>query len=201
MISPDQIEYKVLPVTGPEEQKPSLHSRVRRCVGHDHTYPERRPMMKHLPLFVLAATAMLATPVLAQEAANTNMEIFMQKVKADKKLLVANNMELSDAEAKGFWLVYDAYQKDLEQVNLRLGSLIKEYGDAYNKGPIPNDTAKKLLNDYLAVEEAELKLRRSYAEKMGKVLTATKVARYIQIESKVRAVVRFGLAAAIPLVY
>ena len=157
--------------------------------------------MNSLPLFVLAATAMLATPVMAQEAANTNMEIFMQKIKADKKLLVATNMELTDAEAKGFWPVYDAYQKELEQVNLRLGKVIKEYADAYNKGPVPNDTAKKLLNDALGVEEAELKLKRSYAEKMGKVLTATKVARYIQIENKVRAAVRFGLAAAIPLVY
>ena len=157
--------------------------------------------MKSLPIFVLAATAMIATPVMAQEAANTNMEIFMQKVKADKKLLVATNMELTDAEAKGFWPVYDAYQKDLEQVNMRLGKVIKEYADAYNKGPVPNDTAKKLLNDALAVEEAELKLKRSYAEKMEKVLTATKVARYIQIENKVRAAVRFGLAATIPLVY
>ena len=101
--------------------------------------------MKRLPLFVLAATAMLVTPVMAQEAANANMEIFMQKVKADKKLLVATNMELTDAEAKGFWPVYDAYQKDLEQVNLRLGNVIKEYADSYNKGPVPNDTAKKLL--------------------------------------------------------
>jgi len=158
-------------------------------------------MMKRLPIFVLAATAIFATPVIAQEAANTNMEIFMQKVKADKKLLVATNMELTDAEAKGFWPLYDAYQKDLEQVNGRLGKVIKEYADAYNKGPVPNDTAKRLLNDALGVEEAELKLKRSYAEKVEKVLPATKVARYIQIENKVRAAVRFGLAAAIPLVY
>lgn len=157
--------------------------------------------MKRLSIFVLAATAILATPVIAQEAANTNMEIFMQKVKADKKLLVATNMELTDAEAKVFWPLYDAYQKELEQVNVRLGNVIKEYADAYNKGPVPNDTAKKLLNDALAAEEAELKLKRSYAEKMGKVLPATKAARYIQIENKVRAAVKFGLAAAIPLVY
>jgi len=110
-------------------------------------------------------------------------------------------MELTDAEAKAFWPLYDAYQKDLEQVNGRLGKVIKEYADAYNKGPVPNDTAKRLLNDALAVEEAELKLKRSYAEKVEKVLPATKVARYIQIENKVRAAVRFGLAAAIPLVY
>ena len=156
--------------------------------------------MKRLPILVLAATAMLATPVMAQEAANTNMEIFMQKVKADKKLLVATNMELTDAEAKGFWPLYDAYQKELDQVNGRLGNVIKEYAEAYNKGPVPNDTAKKLLNDALAADEAELKLKRSYAEKMGKVLPATKAARYIQIENKVRAAVKFGLAAAIPLV-
>ena len=157
--------------------------------------------MKSLPIFVLAATAMLATPVIAQEAANTNMEILMQKVKADKKLLVATNMELTDGEAKGFWPLYESYQKELAQVNQQLGNVIKEYADAYNKGPVPNDKAKKLLNDALAVEEAELKLKRSYAEKMGKVLPATKVARYIQIENKVRAAVRFGLAAGIPLVY
>lgn len=157
--------------------------------------------MKRLSLMVLAAAAMLTTPVIAQEAANTNMEILMQKVKADKKLLVANNMELTDAEAKAFWPMYDAYQKDLEQVNQRLGSVIKEYADAYNKGPIPGDTATRLLNDALAADEAELKLKRSYAQKMGKVLTPTKVARYIQIENKVRAAVKFALASAIPLVY
>ena len=156
--------------------------------------------MKRLPIFVLAATAIFATPVIAQEAANTNMEIFMQKVKADKKLLVATNMDLTDAEAKGFWPLYESYQKELGQVNQQLVNVIKEYADAYNKGPIPNDTGKKLLNEVLAVEEAELKLKRSYAEKIGKVLPATKVARYIQIETKIRAVVKYGLAGAIPLV-
>jgi hypothetical protein len=109
-------------------------------------------------------------------------------------------MDLTDAEAKSFWPLYESYQKELAQVNQQLVNVIKEYADAYNKGPIPNDTAKKLLNDAFAVEEAELKLKRSYAEKTGKVLTATKVARYTQIENKIRAAVKFGLAAAIPLV-
>src|SRR3989454_12785176 len=84
LLSLDQIKYKVLPVTGPEEQKPFLHSSVRRGIAHDHTIRERRPMMKRLPIFMLAATAIFATPVIAKEAANTNMEIFMQKSKSDK---------------------------------------------------------------------------------------------------------------------
>jgi hypothetical protein len=111
-------------------------------------------------------------------------------------------MTLTDAEAKTFWPLYDSYQKELEQINQRLMSTIKSYADAYNanKGELSNDQAKKLLGEALAVDESEVKLRQSYAEKMGKVLPATKVARYLQIENKIRAIVKFELAALIPLV-
>jgi hypothetical protein len=43
------------------------------------------------------------------------MDILRDKIKADKKLLVADNMQLTDREAKGFWPIYDACQKDLHQ--------------------------------------------------------------------------------------
>ena len=161
--------------------------------------------MKSLTPFILAGALFFATPVLAQEAAsssaNTNMEILIQKIKADKKLLVASNMELTDAEGKKFWPLYDAYQKELGKLNLRVGKVIHEYADAYNKGSVPNDTAKKLLKETLAIDEAELKLRKTSADKIGKVLSATKTARYIQIENKIRAVLKMELAENIPLVY
>ncbi|HEY6639421.1 MAG TPA: hypothetical protein VIY67_01680 [Nitrospiraceae bacterium] len=161
--------------------------------------------MKSLTPFVLAGTLLFAAPVLAQEAAssgaNTNQDILIQKIKADKKLLVAANMELTDAEGKKFWPLYDAYQKDLEKLNVRLGKTINEYAEAFNKGPIPNDTAKKLLHEVMAIDEAEMKLKRTSADKVGKVLSATKTARYIQIENKIRAVLKADLAANIPLVY
>jgi len=167
--------------------------------------------MRSITTVLLAGSILFAAPVLAQEAgsppataptsADTNMEILMQKVKADKKLLVAGNMELTDAEAKSFWPLYDSYQKELGEVNQKLGKTIKEYADAFNKGPIPNDTAKKLLNEALAVEDSELKLKRSYTEKIGKVLPAAKTARYLQIETKIRSILKAELAQQIPLVY
>jgi hypothetical protein len=111
-------------------------------------------------------------------------------------------MNLTDAEAKNFWPLYDGYQKELEQINQRLLTTVKGYADAYNagKGEISNDQAKKLLGEALAVEGSELELRQSYAAKLGKVLPATKVVRYLQLESKIRAIVKFELAAQIPLV-
>ena len=158
--------------------------------------------MMVLQIGVLVLSFMFMGPVHAQEAEQMNMEILKEKVKADKKLLVANNMNLTDAESKSFWPLYDGYQKELEQINQRLITTVKSYADAYNagKGEISNDTAKKLMAEALAVEESEVKLRQSYAAKLNKVLPATKVARYLQIENKIRAIVKFELAAQIPLV-
>ena len=147
-----------------------------------------------------AVVAGLALPAMAQTTDTSNMEILRQKIKADKKLVVAEYLTLTDAEGKGFWPVYDAYQKDLQQINQRLGAVIKAYATAYNSGPIANDTAKKLLDEATAVDDAEAKLKGSYVPKVLATLPATKAARYIQIENKIRAVIRYELAAGIPLV-
>ncbi|MBA5867481.1 MAG: hypothetical protein GDA67_12390 [Nitrospira sp. CR1.3] len=162
-------------------------------------------MYKLISLFLTGALLM-TVPAFAEDAmgtkqSDTNMEILKQKLKADKKLLIASNMELTDAEAKNFWPVYESYQKDLEGVNKQLGKTIMEYADAFNKGSISNDTAKKLLGEALSVEEQETKLKRSYAEKLEKVIPATKVARYIQMETKIRSLIKFEMAQQIPLVY
>lgn len=154
--------------------------------------------MKFLRTILLTLVAALALPALAQDT--SNMEILRQKVKADKKLLVAQNMQLTEAEGKAFWPVYEAYQNDLQKLNQRLGKTIADYADAYNKGPVAGETAKRLLNETLAIEEAEVKLKRSYVPKLEKVLPGMKVARYVQIENKIRAVIRYELAGAIPLV-
>jgi len=161
-------------------------------------------MMKVVSLFftglMLCAVSAIAQPA-AGSSADTNMEILKEKLKADKKLLVASNMDLSDAEAKKFWPIYDSYQMDLNQVNQKLGQTIKEYAEAYNKGPLPDATAKKLLGEVISAEEQEVKLKRSYAERLQKVIPATKVARYIQMETKIRSLIKMELAKQIPLAY
>ena len=161
--------------------------------------------MKSVLHMMIAGMTLLAVPAFAQTdgSADTNMQILMDKVKADKKLLVASNMDLTDAESKNFWPLYEAYQKDLQQINERLGKTIASYAEAYNqgKGSISNDTAKKLLDEAISAEEQEVKLKRTYADKIGKVLPAAKTARYIQIENKIRAVIKVQLAQQIPLVY
>lgn len=160
---------------------------------------------------LLIVVASLSVPAFADEdnaissteesSAASNSEILYQKIVADKKLLVASNMNLTDEEDKGFWPIYDAYQQELQQINQRMAELINDYALAYNKGAVLNETARKLIDDAIAIEMAEVDLKKSYVPKLSKVLPDAKVARYIQIESKIRAIVRYDLVDAIPLVH
>src|SRR5688572_1192183 len=110
-------------------------------------------MMNRLATVIVLAVA-LAAPAMAQTTSTNNMEILRQKIKADKKLVVAQNLNLTDAEATAFWPVYDAYQKDLQQINQRLAATIEAYAAAYNAGPITNEVAKKLSDEAAAVDDA-----------------------------------------------
>jgi len=150
-------------------------------------------------LFVLNALA--ALPAFAtDDIVQIEMESLRQQTSEDKERLVAANMNLTESEAKAFWPIYDSYQNDLYKINVRLASVLNEYALAYNKGAVMDDTAKKLLSEAIAIDLDEAKLKQSYVPKLSKALPSVKVARYIQIENKIRAVIRYMLADAIPLV-
>jgi len=157
--------------------------------------------MKQIIMLITISVFLGLTPVYAENAQTTNMQILIDKIKADKKLLIASNMDLTDQESKDFWPLYDAYQEDLAKLNRHLDMMVGEYADAYNNGSVSDDLAKRLINEALKTDGAEVKMRREYAEKLTKVLPATKVARYLQMENKIRAVIKFDLAANIPLIY
>ena len=157
--------------------------------------------MKLIKAMILCVVALAAVPALAQDKpSDTNMQILLDKVKADKKLVVAANMDLNDAEGKAFWPIYDAYQKDLQAINERLGKTILAYADAYNKNTLTDVMAKQLSSEALTIDQDEVGMRKAYAARLERVLPGKKVARYLQIENKIRAAIRYELADGIPLV-
>ena len=153
--------------------------------------------MKAASLFSALLLVGLAAPAVAQEP-SANMKIVAEKIRADKKLLVAGNMDLTDAEAAKFWPVYDAYQADLEKLTKRTGKLITDYAGNYEA--MTDDAASKLLTEMLGIEKDRNALLASYQPKFAAAVPMRKVARFYQIENKIRAVVNYELADAIPLV-
>ena len=159
-------------------------------------------------LAILAALTLMAfaAPILAEDAAtpapatdkqSDTMQALRDKLKADKKLIVSAALSLTDAEATAFWPVYDNYQKDLAALNTRSMKLIQEYSDHY--GSMTDASAKGMLDSYLKIEKDRIGLMQSYTSKFRKAVPEVKVARYYQVENKIRAVVNYELADAIPL--
>ena len=136
----------------------------------------------------------------AQDKPADNMQILRDKLRADKKVVVAANMELTESEAKGFWPIYEQYQKDLQKINQRIVKLLESYADDFHKKSLTDDKAKNLIDEAVAIEQAEANLKSAYAPKLGKALPVKKVARYLQIENKIRAVIKYDLAQGVPLV-
>jgi len=133
----------------------------------------------------------------AQDKPADNMQIVLDKIKADKKLLVAENMQLTEAEGKAFWPVYQRYQDELFLLRTRAFKLVKDYADVYST--MTNATAKKLIDEYMTIETLQLKLRTAYLPKFRKALPEVKVMRYYQIENKINAALSYELAGRIPL--
>ena len=115
-------------------------------------------------------------------------------------MVVALNMDLTDAEGKAFWPIYDDYQKDLAKINKRTADLIQRYAREYNAGAVKNDEARQMIDELMDIEADEIKHKRAVVAKLNKVLSGKKMARYMQIEQKIRAVVKYELADSVPLV-
>jgi len=139
------------------------------------------------------------TPILAQDQPADNMQILRDKVHADRKLVVSVNMDLTESEAKSFWPVYDDYIKDLTKIDKRMMALIESYAADYRANSLTDEKAGKLVDEALAINEAELNLKKSYVAALSKTLPAKKVARAMQIENKIRATINYALADQIPL--
>jgi hypothetical protein len=144
-------------------------------------------------------TFALTVPALAQNnpAPADNTELVRQKLKADKKLLVAENMKMTDTEANAFWPVYDAFQADLAKLSDRAIKLVQYY--AANSSTMTDTAATRMTDEYLALERDRAALLQTYRPKFSAALPPLKVARYYQIENKIRAIVNYELAKGIPL--
>ena len=144
---------------------------------------------------VLLTILLLAIPFLsmAEDSNALRKKIMMDQ----KRLIIMDNMELTEAEGKAFWPVYEKHQEELFQVNQRGAKLILAYAAAYQT--LTDEQAVKLIDEYYDIQDDRLAVMKKMASDVGKVLPGKKAFRYMQVESKLSAIGRYELAKEIPL--
>lgn len=157
-------------------------------------------MKKPWAILAFAATmvAMPSAPAEGSAADVTDMQALRTAVKADRRAFVASTLALTDAEAKRFWPVYDTYHRALDVANRQRALVLEE---VLGRGTPPSDLyAKNLASELIAADEAEVKARRKLQNAVMRALPARKAARYLQLESKIRAYQAYDIAATFPLI-
>jgi Spy/CpxP family protein refolding chaperone len=157
-------------------------------------------MMKITAAILFAVASIVTSPAWAQDKPSdvTDMQALRAAVRSDRRAFVASTLYLTDAQARRFWPIYDAYQRTLDMTNRQ--RVVAVEGLVGRNRPLTDLYARSLANDLISSDEAEIKARRTMQNRVMRALPPTKAARYLQLESKIRAVQAYDLAATIPLV-
>jgi len=149
-------------------------------------------------LAVVVSTGVAHAADKVAAAPQSDQSILLDTIRANRKAFVAVNLGLSDEQAAKFWPLYDKYQTELNAIGDRMIAIVDDYSKSY--GDLADDKAVKLMNDYLTAEADRVTLRSRYLPEFTKILPGRTVARFYQIENKMDAVIRYELAAAVPVV-
>ena len=120
------------------------------------------------------------------------LDLLRKDIRSQKKQIIAENMELSDAEAEKFWPVYDQYAADLSKIYDRKIALLKSYADSYDS--MTGEQAEDYIRQRAEVEQSIMQLRLKYMPAFRKVLTGREMALFYQIDW------RLGLAIDVQLI-
>jgi hypothetical protein len=163
-----------------------------------HTMSKIRLLLVAAVIFGSSAAMLRAEPPQGGEAEVANLDALLNAIRSNRKALVAVNLQVTDDEAVRFWPIYDRYQKEVNALGDRLVGVIQDYAAHFSD--LSDAKATALIEEYLAIEADRVKVRRSYLGEFGKSLPGRKVARFYQIENKMDAVIRYGLASTIPVI-
>ena len=154
--------------------------------------------MKFFVIAALAFSALFSIPSYAADQTPEEQQIARDKMKADKKFVVSDNLKLTESESKVFWPLYEAYQADQDKLDDRLIAIIQEYAKNYKT--MTDAAAMNIITQRTDLDVERTKLVQSYLPKFSAVLPGIKTARYYQVEYRIRLLLSLDLAKQIPMV-
>jgi len=120
------------------------------------------------------------------------IELLRKDVRSQKKQIIAENMDLSDAEAEKFWPVYDQYSAELSRIYNTKIALLNDYAENYSS--MTGEQAENYIRKRAEVEQSIMRLRLKYMPAFRKVLSGRETALFYQLDW------RLGLAIDVELV-
>jgi Spy/CpxP family protein refolding chaperone len=151
-----------------------------------------------------AALIVAALPVVsfaqsapAAESGKVDEQIILKQVMTDKRAVYAQNLQLTEAESRAFWPIYDEYEIKAKKLNDEFLKLVDDYAAKF--GSITDEDAAAMLKTKMRIEKEREDLKQAYTKKVAKTLPPVKALRYAQIETRLDNMLRREVYGLIPL--
>ncbi|MFC2119641.1 hypothetical protein ACFLQ4_01080 [Bacteroidota bacterium] len=126
------------------------------------------------------------------------IDILKKDIQTEAKMLVGENLEMTEEQAEVFWPLYDEYDAELlELSNERLNVISSYMLDYYD---LSNEKAETLVNKAMDIDQKRLDLKRKYIAKMNKVLPQKLVGKFFQIDNYLQTLLTIQRQSTIPFI-
>jgi hypothetical protein len=158
-----------------------------------------------LPILLLMAGVLAANPAAAQTYStplptvnDKDVALLRQNLQAESKKLIEKNMQLTDAEAAGFWPLYAEYSAEVRKVNDTRFGLVKDYARIYKT--MTAQEADNITRLLAQADEEIINLRLQYLPRFEQVLPGTKAALFMQLDRRLDSLFNVQIASQLPAI-
>jgi type IV pilus biogenesis protein CpaD/CtpE len=141
-----------------------------------------------------AAAAALPDPGITRSA----IDLIRSDLKAEKAVVIAQNLLLTDAESAEFWPLYNDYNAALGKLLDDRLEILKEYVATCNS--MTDAQASALARRVFDLEAKRTELKRVWFRNFSDVVPARKAAQFFQIENQINAALDLLLMDSLPLI-
>ena len=154
-----------------------------------------------MKLASLALAVLVAAAPVVSHAQNSSTaadeQILLKQIQNDKRGTFARYLDLTEAQSKAFWPIYDEYEAKSKKLDDRFLALINDYAAKYDT--LTDAQALAMLKDRLAIDKKRTELRVKYCEKVAKVLPGKQALRFAQLDARIRNLQMSNLYSVLPL--
>lgn len=126
------------------------------------------------------------------------IQVLRSDVKKDRMQIVTEAMRFTEAEAAAFWPVYRNYQEEVAKLDEQKYGLLKDYARHFSD--MTAVQAREMADLSFTLEQRKAELKRKYFKEFEKVMPATRVARFFQVDHRLDLLVALQVAADVPLI-
>lgn len=153
-------------------------------------------MKKRNFIFCFLLATAFAVGAKAQDAAGDE-GVTRKLFQAQHRTVVSDNLNLTEAQSKPFWKIYDEYELERKSIGEKKIELLKKF--IANIDSNNATTAANIINGTIDNQMDYLKLQKKYFKRISKEISPMVAARFMQIEQTINARISSDILSELPL--